>query len=132
MNKNYKAIYSKALSSVGDPRYIIVDTETGEILDDAQGYGFKSVQKAYACFAYKNVSPQEKKSRELTKKAVQKWCKDHKSFVGFLEDDAFHIAKGSYGPDDNFDEKWVQNAFIEAGYKDLPFTAREFLKYWSF
>lgn len=30
--------------------YIIVDTETGEILDDAQGYGYKTVKKAYAAY----------------------------------------------------------------------------------
>lgn len=35
-------------------RYRIVSTETGEILDDAQGYGYKSAQKAYAAYAYKH------------------------------------------------------------------------------
>ena len=28
-------------------RYIIVDEDTGEILDDAQGYGFRTKQGAY-------------------------------------------------------------------------------------
>lgn len=130
MGVQYKAIYSKAHSSPGDPRYIVVNSETGEVLDDAQGYGFKSAQKACACFAYKNASPEDKKKREQAKKVVQKWCKEHRGFVLFLEEDAFRVAKGSYGPDDKFDAKWVQNAFDKAGFKNLPFTAREFLKYW--
>ena len=36
------------------PRYIIIDKETGEVLDDAQGYGYKTKRNAYACYGYKN------------------------------------------------------------------------------
>ena len=49
----YEAQYAGYLSQWYDPRYVIVDTSTGEIVDDAQGYGYKSEQKAYACFSYK-------------------------------------------------------------------------------
>lgn len=52
-SKNIKAIKSEVLSSRRSERYVIVDTETGEILDDAQGFGYKSAPKAYAsvcCF----------------------------------------------------------------------------------
>ena len=31
------------------PRYIIIDKETGEVLDDGQGYGYKTKRNAYAC-----------------------------------------------------------------------------------
>lgn len=34
-------------------RYIVVDSETGDILDNAQGYGYKSIEKAYKGYAYK-------------------------------------------------------------------------------
>ena len=34
-------------------RYRVVDIETGEIIDDAQGYGFKTIQGAYKCLYYK-------------------------------------------------------------------------------
>lgn len=38
------------------PRYIVVDTETGEVVDDAQGWGggYMSPQKAYAAHFYRN------------------------------------------------------------------------------
>lgn len=32
----------------GNGRYILIDTETGDILDDMQGVGFKTNNKAYA------------------------------------------------------------------------------------
>lgn len=38
--------FSKELTAINDPRYIIVDTETDKILDDAQGFGFRSACNA--------------------------------------------------------------------------------------
>lgn len=34
-------------------RYIIVDRLTGKILDNAQGYGYKTPASAYRCWNYK-------------------------------------------------------------------------------
>lgn len=60
----------KAMESEGYKNpYIVVDTETGEVLDDAQGYGYKTANKAYAAYFWKNRTPEQKKQYEqLTKK----------------------------------------------------------------
>lgn len=65
MNKQYKAIvYKSSISSDKTGiRYAIMDMVSGKIVDDAQGYGYKSVQKAYAGWAYKNRD----KSRDAEK-----------------------------------------------------------------
>lgn len=34
-------------------RYVIIDLETGEILDDANGWGYKTPQSAHRGFSYK-------------------------------------------------------------------------------
>lgn len=47
-------IENTALSTGFEKRYVIIDKDTGELLDDAQGYGYKSVRNAYAAWAYKN------------------------------------------------------------------------------
>ena len=60
-----------------EDRYVVVDKDTGEILDDAQGYGFKTAEKAYKCFHYKHRS-QEQRDKE---KEIKAWIKDHKEFV---------------------------------------------------
>lgn len=46
--RNVKVVESKTLSSRYDKRFVVVDEETGNVLDDAQGYGYKSKQKAMA------------------------------------------------------------------------------------
>ena len=123
--KTYKAV---SFRNGYETRYAIVDIETGEVLDDAQGYGYKTAQKAYAGYGYKHRSPEKKKRDAVAKREVQKWCKQHRSAVRCLEQFAFEIAKGSWAPDDKFDAKFVTNFFKENGYTNLPFTAGEFLK----
>lgn len=41
------------MSKRKDERYVMVNLETGEIVDDCRGYGYKTKQSAYACFGYK-------------------------------------------------------------------------------
>lgn len=49
-----KIIENEKLSRYGESRYIIINNETGEIVDDAQGYGYKSINRALNCFVYCN------------------------------------------------------------------------------
>ena len=94
-------------------RYVIVDKDTGNVLDDAQGYGYKTRQKAYA---KRNV--------------IKKWMKEHKDFVNTMDTFAFEIAKGSWGPDDKFDAKFVAEMLREWGLT-IEFTPGELLWVWE-
>lgn len=44
---------SISLSTLYDARYVIMDSETGEIVDECQGWGYTTAQKAHKGFAYK-------------------------------------------------------------------------------
>lgn len=46
MPKNIKAVSFRQ-------RYVIINLETGEILDDANGWGYKTPQSAHRGFSYK-------------------------------------------------------------------------------
>lgn len=72
-----KVIVSAALSHGYDRRYVVVDEATGEVLDDAQGYGYKNAQNAHRTHAYKSMSPKKKRQRESAKRRVQRWCGQH-------------------------------------------------------
>lgn len=64
-----------------DPnRYVMQNTHTGEIVDDAQGYGYKTPQKAYAAYNYKHRGG--KKKHQV---AAAYWRK-HKEIKIFCED----------------------------------------------
>lgn len=51
-NKVSRTIYTDNLFKAvkQNDRFVIIDTETGEILDDAQGYGYTTAHKAYKCY----------------------------------------------------------------------------------
>lgn len=110
-------------------RYQIVSTETGEVLDDAQGYGYKTAQKAYSAYAYKTRDKSKDKEKLLKKKHIQRWMKEHKSFVKAMDTVAFEIAKGSWGPDDKFNASLVKKMLSEFELNP-DFTAGELLKAW--
>ena len=114
---------------ISKTRFCIVSTETGEVLDDAQGYGYKTAQKAYAAYAYKTRDKSKDKERLAKKNHIKQWMKEHKSFVNAMDTTAFEIAKGSWGPDDKFDAKLVKEMLEEFGLTP-DFTAGELLKVW--
>lgn len=123
------AVRSPCLSKLGDDRYVIVDAETGEIIDDAQGYGYKSPQKAHASWSYK-ANKGKRKSEAKKQNKVRKWMKQHKGFVDQMNGFAFEIeCKHSWGPEDHFDAAFVQQMLND---RDLypDFTAAELLKEW--
>jgi histidinol-phosphate/aromatic aminotransferase/cobyric acid decarboxylase-like protein len=127
MEPNIKTIRSKELSSQWEPRYVVVNTDTGEILDDAQGYGYKSPQNAYAAYAHKSRSRQQRKEIQKKERAIFAWLKEHKDFEAWIEDAAFQSVKCN----EPFTAKTVNKMLTENGYTDLPFTAAELLRSWQ-
>lgn len=115
--------------NTGEVRYCIVSTETGEVLDDAQGYGYKTAKKAYAGYAYKNRDKSKDKERLAKKKHIKDWMKKNKSFVRLMDSYAFEIAKGTMAPDDKFNAEFVKKLLKENGLKP-DFSAGELLKVW--
>lgn len=45
--------FSKELSGINNPRYIIINSKTKQIIDDAQGVGYRSISNAKNCYKAK-------------------------------------------------------------------------------
>ena len=133
MKKRYKAVpfTSSKDSEKASIRYVIKDMESGDIVDDAQGYGYKSAQKAYAGWAYKNRDKSRDTEKAEKEIIISKWMKENRAFIRLLDTLAFEIVKGSHAPEDKVDANFVRKLLKENGYRDLPFTARELYKYWE-
>ncbi len=120
-----KVVVSASLSSGYDKRYIVVDEATGEVLDDAQGYGYKTVQNAHRAHAYKSVSPTEKRQRDSAKRRVQRWCGQHPEVVQHLDQAAFYAMKGG----ENVTAADVRAVLAEHGL-ELPFPVGDLMRHW--
>ena len=88
-----------------DPRFVIVDDD-GKIVDDAQGYGYKSKQKAHKAIWYKFQNGKQK-INEKQKKKIE-FFKQHKGLDKFLnkifENNCKEIARGEVTDQDIIDE----------------------------
>lgn len=81
--KDRKIKIIKEKSKYGKERFFVVDSETGELLDDSQGYGYKSYNGARKAWFYKlkdNLSPEAKKEKQEKTEKIRQWLKDHPSF----------------------------------------------------
>lgn len=124
-----KVIKSKKLSSQFDERFVVVDANTEEVLDNAQGYGYKSIQKAYAAWNYKHRDKAKQAEKKKKEHEIKAWMKNHKDFVKLMDTCAFEIMKGSWGPDDKFDAKLVKQ-MLKDNNLDVEFTPGELLRVW--
>jgi hypothetical protein len=76
--KNISVVVDENLSKPYKKRFVVVDNETGEVLDDAQGYGYKTAQKAHVAWAYK--------TRDKSKDAEKMKKKKEGNYIGFDPD----------------------------------------------
>jgi hypothetical protein len=114
------------LSSNFDKRYVVVDEATGEIVDDAQGYGYKSAQNAHRAHADKSMPPKKKRQRDAAKRQVQRWCAQHPEFMQHVEQSMFYATKD----DQNVTEADVRALLAEHGL-ELPFSVKDLMQYWN-
>ena len=98
------------------------------IVDDAQGYGYKSAQKAYAGWAYKSRDKSRDAEKAEKEKVISKWMKENKPFIRLLDALAFEEWKNTRSP---VNAEFVRKLLEENGYRNLNFTAGELLKYWQ-
>ena len=121
-----KVIESPELSTQYDKRYVVVDKETGSVLDDAQGYGYRSAQKAHAAYNYKTRDKSKDAEKLAKKRHIIKWLKEDKAFTKLLEDAEWYSVKD---PEDRLDTAFVKKLLKENNLQP-DFTAGELLRVW--
>lgn len=61
--------------------YMLIDVDTGEIVDDAQGYDYHTKQKAHAAWNYQHASSKRKRNRKQNDKNTNSGIKNVMSVV---------------------------------------------------
>ena len=112
---------------VTEKRYVIVDADTGEVYDDAQGYGYKTRQKAYSAYNYKKRDTATIDAEYDKKEQIEKWCEENRSFV----DDVTDTICDCIMHGEEFTNKMYEQMFNNYGIdiKTLEFTIEEFKKW---
>lgn len=109
----------------GEDRFVIIDEDTGEVVDDAQGYGYKTAQNAYRACGYKN-RPKEKFDQDAKiERAVYRFCRNHGDIVKEIENEMFYAVKDGVP----FTGKDVDDLIPEDLRSEFWFGSKNFLKY---
>lgn len=119
-----KVVVSASLSSC-DRRYVVVDEGTGEVLNDASGYGYKNAQNAHRGYGYKSMPPKKKQQRDAAKRQVQRWCAQHTELMQHVEQAMFYAMKDG----ENVTVTDVGAILAEHGL-ELPFAVNDLMKHW--
>ena len=69
-----------------ETRWRLMDTETGAIVDDAQGHGYHSAQAAYRAHGYKTTTRRRGTSANTIKQRARSWWRTHGRLHDALED----------------------------------------------
>jgi hypothetical protein len=122
---NWKVVKSDTLSGGYSQRYIIIDSESGEMLDDAQGYGYKTAQNAVVAFKWKHDKKAQAWSKR--KKRIAAWLEKNPEFDDELADMMFQAYKMAGYEDAKLsveDIKWLLDK-----HGVTKFGAEEILRY---
>lgn len=88
--KSYRVVKSDELSKPNQPRYVVVETATDKVLDNANGYGYLSYQAAWKGYSYKS-----KHHLDGTKKTISKSAKEQaKKKAAFFSTDSEQLSFG--------------------------------------
>lgn len=112
-------VKAERVSGLRNP-WVIIDDKTGEILDDAQGYGYRSAVNAHKAWAYKSMPKKEKRRREVELRHARRFWREHKTLADTVDDAAFIAMKDG---DDSFDVKAIATMIAEAGVDTGDLTA---------
>jgi hypothetical protein len=121
-----KVVVSAALSEGFEKRYVVVDAATGDVVDDVQGYGYRTAQNAHRAHAYKSMPPKKKRQRDAAQRQVRRWCAAHPEFMQQVESAMFYALKDGL----NLTEADVRAMLDERGV-ELPFAVKDLMRHWN-
>lgn len=124
MDKNIIAIVDESVLHKDGTRYILIDDNTGEVIDTAQGYGFKTSKKAYASYYYKQIKDNTYGISFNKINEAKKWLSNNPQFLINLNSYAFDILetnKNAYYFEDIINEKLVDKVLKNINKKNFIF-----------
>ena len=78
--------YDGFKSSHEETRFVIVDAETGELLDDARGYGYRTPVSAYRGWSFVKKARENLKNVQKEEEDIQTWLASHPDISAALDD----------------------------------------------
>ena len=119
-------VVSAGLSECFDNRYVVIDSATGAVVDDASGYGYTSVPNAHRAHADTSMAPTTKRQQHAAQRRVERWCAAPAELVQRVEQAMFYALEDGQ----NLSEADVRAVLAEDGL-ELPFSVEDLMRHWN-
>lgn len=127
VKSDFKIIKSDKLSYPWEERFVIVDAHTGALLNDAQGYGYKSKDAATASALRKKDKPRPIPEKKAPRKSITEWVKQHPA----VKSEFSSMKKYLKEHGGRLNKRDVQELLCLAGEANAPFSVPEFIQYFN-
>ena len=104
-------------------RYGIVDTKTGRTLENANGYGYTTPQKAWSAYCYKRKHGEIREEASRRGKAVAKFIRENRELIEELRERIRLSCENCSAMTDNEIGEFISGRGVE-----LPFPVRHLKK----
>ena len=123
----YAAVKSEVLSKEKGIKYVIIDRETSEILDDNDNLGYTNIEEAYNRYERSLNSAEE----NYRKRRALSWLLNHADFDKKLLETYVEITdKGQWEGYISFDKNLVEDLLLQENHTHLEFTSKDLLEVW--
>lgn len=113
--------------SHGESRWRVVEKETGKVLDDAHGWGYKSKRNAHIGWRLANRSREEVEAENNRRRAVREWLVLQEELLMAFDEGSLYAAREGM----DFDASSV-GALLKALEIETEFNPREIFNAWKY
>ena len=119
--ENIAIIKSNKLS-IKEDRFVVIDIDTGELLDDGSGYGYKSEEKAQKSFNFKKHYYQTSQ-QDL----IKVWLNNPQN--DYVMEEVYQKCMGLGRHHKSFTLTNLTSILDRYGYNQLPFSPKDLFRY---
>lgn len=123
--KAYQTTRNANTESLTETRYRVFDLD-GNMVDDAQGYGYKSARNAHVGYHYTR-HPDKIRANKKLKQRVHRWCDQHADIDAIIDVYLFDTLKNGEKLS-AVEEKALFEGLTE-NLPSIPFSAADYFKY---
>ena len=130
MSTEIKAVSNMLLATENNQHYEIVNEKTGVVLDDNNGFGYTTAEKAYRAFAYKIRDTSKDVQKEIIKKVILDWLDNHTEFERLMIHEYLMIVPKSSETGIKFNTAYMRKRLKDEGLIVEDFKIGDLFKVW--
>lgn len=125
--RTYEVLSFTSAKSHGETRWRVVEKGTGRVLDDADGWGYKTKRNAHVGWSMANRTGEKVQADNLRRRAAWEWVSSHDDLLAALDEGSLFAAREGveFGVSD-------AGALLKSLELETDFKPREIFNAWKY